>query len=436
MSEKTFYDIHMHAFNLSHPYFGAFAKRFKWSMILTFVPIGAFVITVVTHIPVLSSFLGAWLTRKKNQLLNLLAVLENDIGSFFLLMENCLRENGMLDAEGLHIGGKTYSKCILTPLMIDFGYKGIIDDAIHYKEPSRKPIRDQVVDVFNAIKYYAKFVYSNEFLAAFPNLGSINGQPTSQVFRIYPFIGINTKHYNKEKLQQLLKKYFGDYQGQEHHLASNIGKFDGNIDKLKSNFAAGIKVYPPMGFDPWPEDNETEMNKVRYLYQFCQDRRIPITVHGGSGGFVAIANKDTLKKITSPAKWEKVLSEFPRIKLNIAHLPLNEKFLWVIPKRKRLHNVLKLIMNHENVYADFSCRATDNKYYKSLETLIENSGEKSEKMASRILFGTDFPVNLTSFDSYNSYLKLFSDTPELSEDFKEKFCSENPERFLFSEIAE
>ena len=328
MSENVFYDIHMHAFNLSHPYFGAFVKRFKWSMILTFVPIGALFITIVTHIPIASRFFGVWLTNKKNQLLSLLAVMENDVGSLFLLMENCLRENEILDDEGLHIAGKTYSTCILTPLMIDFGYKGIIDDAVHYKEPSRKPIRDQVVDVFNAIKYYANFVYSDEFSAAFPNLGPINGQLTNRVFRIYPFIGINTKHYDMDKLQKLLKKYFSSYQGQEPQLASNIGKFNGDIDKLKSNFAAGIKVYPPMGYDPWPEDDTNEMEKVKHLYEFCQEHKIPITVHGSSGGFVAIANKKILNKITSPAKWAKVLSEFPELKLNIAHLPLNEKFLF------------------------------------------------------------------------------------------------------------
>ena len=37
MSDDTFYDIHMHAFNLSHPYFRAFIKRFRIDLIMTLV---------------------------------------------------------------------------------------------------------------------------------------------------------------------------------------------------------------------------------------------------------------------------------------------------------------------------------------------------------------------------------------------------------------
>ena len=86
MEEKTFYDIHMHAFNLSHPYLGAFMKRFNFRLILAFTPIiapivAAFV-TVVTHIPILRSILGSKIAGKINKFMNLLSVMENDIGSF------------------------------------------------------------------------------------------------------------------------------------------------------------------------------------------------------------------------------------------------------------------------------------------------------------------------------------------------------------------
>lgn len=439
MSDKTLYDIHMHAFNLSHPYFGAFIKRFNFRLILAFTPIVApvvaAVITVVTHVPILRSTLGPKITNKMNQIMNLLSVMENDVGSFFLLLENCLRENGMLDNQGLHIGGETYSKCVLTPLMIDFGYKGIGDTAIHYKESSRKPIREQVIDVFNAINYYSDFVYEKKFLPAFPHLRPNNhGQPTSRVFEIYPFIGINTKNYEKEEIEELLEKYFGDYHGRRSDFASNIGKFDGDIDNLRSNFAAGIKVYPPLDFDPWPEGNTKEMDKVTYLYEYCQGKGIPITAHGSTSGFV-ILKGDRLKEITKVAKWEKVLLNFPRLKLNIAHFPLNEKILGIIPKKKRLQAILALVQKQENVniYVDFSCRATDHKYYKSLKKLMESLPEDSRnKLANHILFGSDFAVSLTSVDSYNDYLGIFSRDSSLTKEDKKKFCSENPEKFLFS----
>jgi len=201
--------------------------------------------------------------------------MENDAGSYFLLLENCLRENGMLDNQGLHIGGEIYSKIVLTPLMIDFGYKGYGDTAIryvHYKEHSRKPVKEQVIDVFNGIRDYAEFDYKKRYIKAFPHLVSKKGQNTSRVFEIYPFIGINTKNYNKEGeggIEELLNKYFSEYEGKRSDLAGNRGKFDGNINNLHSNFVAGIKVYPPLDFDPWPKNNDTELEKLRCLYKYC-----------------------------------------------------------------------------------------------------------------------------------------------------------------------
>ncbi len=55
----------------------------------------------------------------------------------------------------------------------------------------------------------------------------------------------------------------------------------------------------------------------------------------------------------------------------------------------------------------------------------------AEKLRSRILFGTDFAVNLMWIDSYNGYLGLFSRTAALTPEEKHAFCSTNPERFLF-----
>jgi hypothetical protein len=360
--------------------------------------------------------------------------MENDTGSYFLLLENCLRENGMLDNEGLHIGGELYSKVVLTPLMMDFGYKGFGDKAIryvHYKEQSRKPIKEQVVDVYNGIRDYREFDYKDKYRLAFPNLAPQDGKSTSRIFEIYPFIGINTKNYTKEEIQELLEKYFGGYESKRSDLAEHMGKFDGNINNLSNNFAAGIKVYPPLDFDPWPEYDAGELEKVNYLYQYCQDKGIPVTAHGSTSGFVVV-KRERLKEITRISKWEKVTSEYPKLKLNIAHFPANEKLFWFLPKRQRLKEISNLVINRKNVYVDFSCRAITDKYYKSLKRfLVSQSQESRNKLVDRILFGTDFAVSLTSIDSYNEYLYIFSRSSELSKADKEKYCSQNPQRFLF-----
>ncbi len=138
MTEKgdTFYDIHMHAFNLSHPYFYAFLRKYKllpeslleigfkiialaiagivvvfgilFGLVtglvyllggLDFVP--AVVISVLIAVIILLCLRSNLALRRKimrhltgawNKVNNLLSVFENDIGSFFLVIEHCLRE--------------------------------------------------------------------------------------------------------------------------------------------------------------------------------------------------------------------------------------------------------------------------------------------------------------------------------------------------------
>lgn len=435
MPGKTFYDIHMHAFNLSHPYLGAFIRRFKLGLFLATSPLITAVVLLIMRLPrwPIIRLPADWIRNKFSQIKNLLAVMENDIGSVFLLLENCLRENGMLDNEGLHIGGNTYTRYVLTPLLMDFGYKGIRDTTIHYNEPCRKPIRDQVTDVFNAIRYYVEFRYSDKYADAFPHLKADGqGRETVRIFEIYPFIGINTKNYGLDEIRVLLDKYFKDYRGSREDLLRNVGKFDGDIDHLTSNFAAGVKLYPPLDFDPWPDDNPDELAKVKYLYRYCQEKGIPISVHGSGGGFVVVG-KRRLRKITQVSKWEAVLSAYPKLKLNLAHFPVNERFLWIFPKTKRLKAILGLVPRYENVYVDFSCRALGHTYYESLKKLVAGSPpELRRKLYEHILFGSDFSVSLVSVESYNQYLSIFSSDSSFDDAEKDRFCSSNPESFLFS----
>jgi len=404
MKEKTFYDIHMHAFNLSHPYLLAFIQRLKIHQILVLNSLLG---------PVASLLIG----QNLNKIKNMLAVMENDIGSFFLLMEEYLRRDSktplLIDGK-LHVGGNVYSKIILTPLMMDFGFKDIKDNPnTYYNELSQKPIVEQVVDVFNGIKKY-------------------KNQSAAAIFEIYPFLGLNTKNYDMGRLEKMLGKYFGGYQGSRQNLYRNMGEFDGDIEYLGSNSFAGVKLYPPLGFNPWP-DNEEELDKVKYLYRYCSDKGVPITAHGSEGGFVVIT-KNEAKDYTSISKWASVLEEYPGLRLNLAHFPIRDRMLGIFPKKKRLKEILELVLNYNNVYVDFSNRAINNQYYVSLNMLFEGlSDDLRLKLKKRILFGSDFTINLMLIQSYNSYLDIFSKSTTFDKEEKNCFCSTNPEQFLFSE---
>jgi len=403
MADKTFYDIHMHAMNLSHPYLLAFIQRLKIHQILVLNSIFG---------PIASLLIG----QNFNKIKNLLAVMENDIGSFFLMVEDYLKkgaETPLLNDGKFKVGDNVYSKIVLTPLIMDFGYKNIKDNPdTYYNELSQKPIVEQVIDIFNGIKKYHK-------------------NSPDHIFEIYPFLGLNTKNYDIGRVEKMLDKYFSGYKGSREDLNANMGEFDGDIEHLGSNFFGGIKVYPPLGFNPWP-DNAEELAKVKYLYDYCCNKNIPVTAHGSEGGFVVVPKKEA-KDYTSISKWETVMGEYPKLKLNLAHFPIGEKFLMIFPKEKRLKEILSLVIKHDNLYVDFSNRAVSDKYYMGLKKLIDSlSSEAKAKLKQRILFGSDFTINLMAIDSYNKYLEIFSGNTDFDKEEKDSFCSSNSERFLFS----
>ena len=91
--------------------------------------------------------------------------------------------------------------------------------------------------------------------------------------------------------------------------------------------------------------------------------------------------------------------------------------------------ILEYIARYDGVYADFANSPGD-WYYGHLKTLIDESPDR-EKLRSRILFGSDFPINLLDVDSCNEYLQCFDRTPHFTDGDKDLFRSVNPEMFLF-----
>jgi len=470
--KQTFYDIHMHAFNLRHPSLSVFVRRaLRETMAKLLKPrhwhrgaaiIGLGLVLLLFWVGYVVSLVIPWVGRRVRKaitqafkivkrliasVLNMLAIFDNDVGSTLLIMENCLRHkyNQLLNSKNLLcIDENLYSEIVLTPLMMDFGHKGRTSPAelakqkkgktpadvvkgkklCHYDVPAEKPIVTQVVDVFAAIKRYMNTPGSAKLQEDYPELG----QGTKRVFRIYPFLGLNTANYDLDGLRKLLTKYFSDYRGLKEDLDQKMGQFDGHIENLNSNFFAGIKVYPPLGFDPWPED-EIELDKVHELYRYAQEKKIPITCHGGSGGFRAIPLATAVRFAAIP-KWEAVLNDYRDLKLNLAHFPMKTR------EMTRQNRTFRLLLDNQNVYVDISCRATTGVYYEALAKFISKlSEEQRTKFMQRLLFGSDFAVNLLWSESYNAYVSLFRETTTLTPEDKRALCSINPESFLFNSGA-
>ncbi len=425
-----FYDIHCHAMNLSHPNFVLFIKRLAF-----FHGGGSFDdLCVVLKQARIAMRKG----ERNNRIMNLLSVMERDIGELLALMEKDLLE--LRQAGQLRVGGSAVGTVVLTPLMIDFGRKNINDyPGIYYNELSRKPIRDQVVDLFNGIRDHRERAGKGE-----------------RFLEIYPFLGLNTANYELESdeksigLKELLNMYFsgfkkGELDQRRQRLSEKTGTFT-EADKDKSYSCAGIKVYPPLGFDPWPiagsrgkKSVRKEQDKVEYLYEFCVDRDIPITAHCNDSGFMA--DNVPIEKFTAPSRWGEVLRDkkFEKLKLNLAHFGRQDRCCakmknWMRWKTPWWKDAVELILGYDNVYSDFSYIGTTESWYNALRQLLdEHAGrpEDHDKLKSRILFGSDFMINLLATRSYKDYVGLFLGKNALHEQEKRRFCSENPEEFLF-----
>ena len=89
MNGNTFYDIHMHAFNLNYQYIRAYLTRLD----LLVIAAGAFFTIGRLGLPAipLMHFFGKKLKKARN----MLALMENDLGEFFLQTEYCLKSRAI-----------------------------------------------------------------------------------------------------------------------------------------------------------------------------------------------------------------------------------------------------------------------------------------------------------------------------------------------------
>ena len=187
-SGHTFYDIHCHAFNLSHPSLYGFLENLRHSNAGDLLKE---VFTLSEFMPIRN------LATTRRHLRNLLAVMEHDVGGMFLLMEDDLsgkfrsaRDTAFLHDDVLSIGGNSYDRIILTPLLIDFNTPALSADDIYYNRPPKKLLQKQIDDTLNGIRFYLK-------------------ERPKGLLEIYPFIGLNPANYSLAQVQKIMNDYFG-----------------------------------------------------------------------------------------------------------------------------------------------------------------------------------------------------------------------------------
>jgi hypothetical protein len=374
---------------------------------------------------------GEYIRKDARNIRNLLSIMEGATEFHFLYNDYYLGKGPGY----FGVGGK-FEKIVLTPLLMDFGYKDLDNHDCFYNHPPAKPILNQVVDMFNSIWFYY-----NYDLVLHPTkryrlkLVKSTTPKSDKLFEIYPFLGINTQNYKLDDIKEMFDKYFGGYEDdtpleRQKRLFEKSGtvKFDmeelifgkGVANDHYRYLFAGIKLYPPLGFDPWPEKNSDEMEKVIFMYGECAKKRLPITVHCSDNGFVA---SPYAKQLTDPRNgWASFLSlpGYDNLKLNFAHFGSQSD-----GKKEWREEIFDRMRKDDRVYSDCSCRTPQAKDYRVVKDFFDMG------LGKGLLFGTDFLINLLWSDSYNEYLANFIETPYLTDEQKIIMCNVNPEKFLF-----
>lgn len=353
---------------------------------------------------------------------NTLTAFERPIGDTFMMMEDDLigkfssekkkeyaPESPYIEDGKLRIRETLYDKMIMCPLIMDFSQEQSDLDRYYYTFPSEDKLTPYLkATVEGMAKYYKE-------------------RPNG-LFEFYPFAGINPKVHSFGFLIDFLDKYINT--SHEMHKPHTV----------PSKPFYGIKIYPPLGFNPWPNDEET-LEKHKTLYSFCEKNRIPIITHCDDQGFRGIS-ANLAWNYSDPASWRTVLENYPNLILDFAHFGMQYAYssnrdirslqakMKGYPFSPWFRSIISLMDEFDNVYADLSFSGTNPEFYTRLASFIESmEDEQRQHFENRILFGSDFSVNLLKVESYTEYFSIFEHSV-FTEEQIEKFVSINPIEFI------
>ncbi len=205
----------------------------------------------------------------------------------------------------------------------------------------------------------------------------------------------------------------------------------------------GIKLYPAFGYLP----SHPNLMKV---YEFCQDKNIPIITHCGTEGAHTSRNFLTLrytvlqdgqlkqrrtskvfmfknqyiKYFNQPQNWEVVLRTFPSLRLNFAHFGGDDD--WDGNRktdRQWTYRIFDLMERYPNVYADVSHIL----HLKVMPKLFKKCITNNSIIAERTMFGSDFYM-IEAYGRYKSIRARF--TAEIGTKLMFMLSVLNPLRFL------
>jgi len=424
---RLLYDIHCHAMTLARPALGRFVDAFLAGGLESFF----------SQVAAPGYLVSAMALNGGDTIRNLLAAVENDPVALIELIEDDLAgvyarslaaapsssaqgrigpkatEAPILGPQGLALLGESWDAYLICPLLMDFGARAV-GTSTYYSAPPRKALEEGVREILAGMAGYRR------------------ERPNGRLV-VRPFLGIDPGGRGAAATEAALDRYFAGYSRRPAAQLSAFkaaARWKGDARRPPRGSFAGIKLYPPLGFDPWPQD-PGELDATRLLYAFCERRGVPIVVHCDDQGYRTIGLGKAMA-VTDPGRWYAVLSEYPELIVDFAHF--GERYLGRPRDRESwTRTIVALMDRYPGVYADVAFNGCDPGYWSRLERFLDSlPARAADRARSRLLFGTDFVISLAKSRSYRDYVVDFASGP-LDAALKRAMMAENPGRYLMGD---
>ena len=239
--------------------------------------------------------------------------------------------------------------------------------------------------------------------------------------RIHPIAPYNPLREVREVLNALSATYapFGaPFSGGDRYdctaeLAADAISRPGSLQPLRAAIEdlgfVGAKVYPPVGFLPignaeWEHHQRSGLGKpldlaLRAFYAYCEAEDVPVMTHANESNGYATG----FGILAGPEHWEKVLQEFPNLRLNLGHfghLTGEDKELGLETCELWMRQIAVLMERYPNVYADtgFSPTLDAQEDRERYAALLKDLFTTYRKASKRLMYGSDYWLNTLSIN--------------------------------------
>ena len=303
---------------------------------------------------------------------------------------------------------------VLTPLVMDF-------DCVRQEECSGKigPCTRRECALFN-IQQNPGAQDPNvrqqlfRLIDAIQEVENSGGFPPDKTVKVLPFLGFDLRKLSPPNSTALddLKALWAEIGVSQQQKAEGFGS-------LLNGQVLGIKLYPPIGFNPYPQNRKALAQYVKF-YEWCIDEQIPLTVHCQSGSYSAGRKRWEVDNDTHGTNWlnlfedwrdGKIASErdIRRLRINFAHFGGEQGLEDMLDPFRRdgidedswTYALVQLMMHYPHTYADISAFDwSDKNAVKNFAKLLDMDQQgqfgAGHRLTDKLLWGSDVPMVVDS----------------------------------------